>query len=283
MKDSKKNKKCSFDEVFKRSLLDAKLSKLSAVIVLVKHPQWMFMNGVCDVGHSEPFTAWIRPDMPWLGASAWVFPESLEKEMIKCGCGALFSMNYCENAKDEAFIKHLGPLGSQVSGSSWSSKAFSDEGFSMSVNVCSIDLRMGRFSNLMVGGPRPSFWPEPLPMVKRVWLMEDPPELSPDFAEVAACQARQMRTKLQEIIVEVTDATTEQAEMILGTTGFLSAKTASHFARPEHPMFGAVKLGHDKFSEAETVIGAIRSMYEKDALEGSAHLAKSPNLVRQRI
>jgi hypothetical protein len=271
--------KLSFVEVFAQSMENAKVGRLAMVMPVILHPMSRNIqvmgraSGIESSNRESVFGAWDRDDLPWMGAAVWALPASLEKEMIKkARCGALFSHANTDSSKDRAYIEHLGPVGAQVSGTQWNQSAFSDEGYPISVCVGMFDLSFGRADRTrMEGGARPSYWPEPLPMIKRVWTDSDPPERSPDFKKVALFTAEQMRLSVAEAIMEETDASPEQVEALLGGVLGLPNQVARHFARQEHGMFGAPKLNPVDHEESMLAMDYARAAFDRAGIERAAH------------
>lgn len=272
----------SFKEVFAQSIKDAGAGRLAMAMSMVRHPSHRHIEimarrapGSDPIG-KKVFEAWMGGGLPWMGAAVWGLPAALEKEMInKARCGALFSHGTTEAENDRAYIEHLGPLGCRVSGTEWKSSAFEEsERYPIKVTVGLHELSIERGDNrMMEGSERPSYWPEPLPMVKRVWRTEDPPSLAPDFGAVAEIMAWQMRASVAEAIMEETDATREQLGDILGGVMRLSNKAARHFARQEHPMFGASKLGAEEREESMLAMDVARGAFELGAIQRAAKRA----------
>lgn len=270
----------SFKRVFAQSIKDACEGRLAMVMAVARHPQHMIMEtlgrGGGAIKGSEHFKAWMGSDLPWMGAAVWAMPAGMEQEMIhKARCGALFSHGSTKTENDRAYIEHLGPLGSQVSGTQWNSSAFqSSEAYPINVTVGLYDLSMGRGErSRMEGSARPSYWAEPLPMIKRVWLDEDAPSLSPDFGAVSEILAWQMRASVAEAILEETDATQEQLEDLMGGVLRLPNKAAKHFTRQEHAMFGASKLGAEERAESMLAMEVARVAFELGGIQRAAKAA----------
>ena len=248
----------TFETRFENSLQDVQNRKCDIVLTIVQHPNANFISALSretDGGGDHGLKAWMRPDVPWLGIAAWVVPQNLEKEMIAAGCGALFSHSHGPLEDNEAYIRHLGPAGLQVSGSSWNGHAFSKEGWPATVHVNLVDVRPSR--GYLAGTPRPSHWPEPLPMIVRQWESDTPPEDSPDLSVVALCLAEQMRRQASRALTEETGCSIEQSMKILGSCEPATSSPLACFARQEHPMFGASALDEQSKHMAVESLNAI--------------------------
>lgn len=262
-----------FSQAFRKSLKEAGQGKLAMVIAYVPHPSaqmFEMQRDYPDQGGMPGMESWMGPSMPWMGMAAWLFPASLQKEMMDAGLGSLYQFAHAREAsEDEAFIHHLGPLGMRISGSGWNPGAFGDEKWGMDISVCQYNVSASS-GGIAKGKERPKWWPEPLPLVERQWRFDDPREISPDFSVVSLCMANSMRSQCAKAIMEIGGATEADVSKLIGVASRMDGSLAGSFGRQEHPMFGATRLDPEKKANALAAIAQAKAAWEAEMIGQAA-------------
>ena len=260
----------NFELCFEKTLKSAHLGEVSAQIVLVPHPcvQHIIYAEKGDLLGGEAFAPWFGSETRWLGAAAWVFPKHFQEELLASGGGGLSSHAHCEINNNEAYITHLGPVGARVSGSSWNSSAFHEQNWPYQIDVGNFDIQCGGGGQqLKKGAVRPSWWPEPLPMIERVWQDQDPPSLAPNLGLVAKALALQMRAEAAQAIFEEVGAEGARTAMALGTVIELPGHLARHFCTRDVGIKAPGRLQGVDLNQALQALEIVRSGFEAWSIE----------------
>lgn len=276
--------------LFQKSLQASRDGEISVHLVLVKHPRARMIEHTDPSGSEQPvnwkggvdpYAAWRGEDQPWLGAAMWVHAAHLEQDMIEAKCGALFGYTLTrEPHLNEAYNIHLGPFGCDIGGSQCNPNAFEGDRFPMRVSIADCDVRDGSRVP-REGQPRPDYWPEPYPLMRRAWRPEEGPELGPNFQAAALATARSIRAGVFEAMRE--EGVDESViEALGGSVVPVSGRVALFFARQEHPMFGATALKEQERAVALELFDLARASFEAERIE-AVTLPGSPAVKGARL
>lgn len=272
--------KTSKAPLFEKSLRAARDGDISLHLVLVRHPN---ANIISQTDHDpsavrwgegrDPYAAWRGPESPWLGAAVWIHPSHFDQDLMEARCGSLFSFTLTrEPHLNEAFNVHLGPFGCDIGGAGSNPCAFERDQFPMPVSIAACDTRQTRLPR--EGQPRPDYWPEPYPLMRREWRPHEGPDIGPDFQAAALATARSIRAGAFEAMRE--EGVSESViEALGGAICPVPGRVARLFARQEHPMFGASALSPEDRAVAMELFDLARARFEAERID-AATLHGSP-------
>lgn len=258
--------------LFQKSLQAARDGEISLHLVLVQHPNAHIISqtdpnpaAVRWGEGSDPYAAWRGPDCPWLGAAVWAHPRHFDQDLMEARCGSLFSFALSrEHHLNEAFNLHLGPFGCEIGGAGSNSSAFERDKFPLPLSIATCETRTSRLPR--EGQPRPDYWPEPYPLMRREWRPHEGPKLGPDFQAAALATARSIRAGAFEAMRE--EGVSESViEALGGAISPVPGRVARLFARQEHAMFGASALEAEQRAVAMELFDLARASFEAERIE----------------